>query len=47
MKDTHLTVRLSQELKEELESIAYDNLLTTSEFIRFSLQTIVEAVNNQ
>ena len=47
MKETNLSVRVSQELKEEIESIAYDNLVTPSEFIRFSLETIVSTINNQ
>jgi antitoxin component of RelBE/YafQ-DinJ toxin-antitoxin module len=47
MKDTNLNVRVSNELKEEIESLAYDNLVTPSEFIRFSLKTIINSINEK
>jgi len=47
MKDTNLNVRVSNELKEEIEAIAYDNLVTPSEFIRFSLESVIASINNQ
>ena len=47
MRDSNLNVRVSQELKESIESIAYENLITPSELVRFSLETIVSTINNQ
>jgi antitoxin component of RelBE/YafQ-DinJ toxin-antitoxin module len=47
MKDTNLNVRVSNELKEEIEAIAYDNYVTPSEFIRFSLESVIASINNQ
>lgn len=47
MKDTHLNIRLSTELKESIEELAFQNYITPSEFARFSLETIVATINNQ
>lgn len=45
MRNTNLNIRVSNELKEEIEAIAYDNYVTPSEFIRFSLETVINSIN--
>ena len=47
MKDTNLNVRVSNELKEEIEAIAYDNYVTPSEFIRFSIEAVLDKIKNK
>ena len=47
MKETNLNVRVTQELKESIEDLAFSNYVTPSEFVRFSLETIVATINNQ
>ena len=45
MKQTNLNVRVSNELKEEIENLAFSNYITPSEFVRFSLQTVINSIN--
>ena len=45
MKNTNLNIRVSSDLKEEIEAIAYDNYVTPSEFVRFSLETVINSIN--
>jgi antitoxin component of RelBE/YafQ-DinJ toxin-antitoxin module len=47
MKNTNLNIRVSSSLKEEIEAISYDNYVTPSEFIRFSLKTIINSINEK
>jgi antitoxin component of RelBE/YafQ-DinJ toxin-antitoxin module len=47
MKNTNLNIRVSSDLKEEIEAIAYDNYVTPSEFVRFSLQTVINSINKE
>ena len=47
MKDTNLNVRVSNELKEEIEQIAFSNYVTPSEFVRFSLESVIASINNK
>ena len=47
MKHTNLNVRVSNELKNEIEQIAFSNYVTPSEFIRFSLESVIASINNQ
>jgi antitoxin component of RelBE/YafQ-DinJ toxin-antitoxin module len=47
MRDTNLNIRLSSSLKNEIEQIAFSNYVTPSEFVRFSLETIIATINNQ
>jgi antitoxin component of RelBE/YafQ-DinJ toxin-antitoxin module len=44
MKNTNLNIRVSSDLKEEIEAIAFDNYVTPSEFIRFSLEKVIQSI---
>lgn len=44
MRNTNLNVRVSNELKESIEAIAFDNFITPSEFTRFCLQTVINTI---
>lgn len=45
MRNTNINVRVSNELKEEIEAIAFDNYLTPSDFVRFSLEAVINSIN--
>ena len=47
MKRTNMNVRISDDLKRDIEATAQDNYITPSDFVRFSIEAVLDKIKNQ